>query len=76
MTGAKKGARPKSPTAQDRKIAKLETEVLNLTWAHAELVYSTKVALAQLFIKLNPQVVQTLAERMVREQTQKGVTPQ
>lgn len=76
MTNAKKGTRAKSPTVQDKRVAQLEARVEFLDWLHAELVYSTKVALAQLFIKMNPQIVQTLAERIVREQTQKGVTPQ
>lgn len=76
MTNAKKGSRPKSPTAQELRIKKLEAKVELLDWVHAELVYSTKVALAQLVLKMNPQIMQTIAEKMVREQTKKGVMPQ
>jgi hypothetical protein len=76
MTNAKKGTRAKSPTVQDKRIAQLEAKVEFLDWLHAELVYSTKVALAQLVLKMNPQILQSIAEKMVREQTKKGVMPQ
>lgn len=76
MTSAKKGNRAKSPTAQEVRIKKLEAKVEFLDWLHAELVYSTKVALAQLVLKMNPQIMQSIAEKMVRDQTQKGAMPQ
>lgn len=76
MTNAKKGTRAKSPTVQDKRIAQLEAKVEFLDWLHAELVYSTKVALAQLFIKMNPKILETIAQKMVQDQTRKGVMPQ
>lgn len=76
MTNAKKGTRAKSPTAQDKRLAQLEARVELLDWLHAELVYSTKVALAQIIMKMNPQIMQRVAEKMVQDQTKKGVMPQ
>lgn len=73
---AKKGTRPKTPTAQDRKIKELETKIENLTWCHHELIYNMKMALAQLVLKMNPEVLQTIAAQMVAKQSQKGAPPQ
>jgi hypothetical protein len=76
MTNAKKGTRSKGLSAQDIRIKELEAKVEFLDWLHAELVYSTKVALAQLVIKMNPDILQIIAEKMVNGQIKKGAAPQ
>jgi uncharacterized coiled-coil protein SlyX len=76
MTQMTKGKRANSPTAQERRINQLEAKVEFLDWLHAELVYSTKVALAQLVIKMNPDILQLIAEKMVKGQIKKGAAPQ
>lgn len=66
MTAAKKGARAKAPSAQEIRIKKLEARVELLDWLHAELVYSVRIALAQVMLRSNPQIMQKIADTMAQ----------